>query len=99
MTEPILHGRFVVVRTFSAGVHVGTLIHMEGREVRLADARRVWRWAGANTLSELSQKGAAQEYTRISQPVPEIILTEAIEVILCSDVARENLSLSRWSDD
>lgn len=31
----------VIVRTYSAGVHVGTLHSREGREVVLKDARRI----------------------------------------------------------
>ena len=88
---------FVVVRTYSAGVHVGTLVSRKGREVVLADARRVWRWRGANTLHELSLRGASEEWTRISEPVAEITLTEAIEVIVATPEAARNLSRSRWS--
>lgn len=39
-----LIGKKVVVRTYSAGVHVGTLSEREGKEVMLVDARRIWRW-------------------------------------------------------
>lgn len=93
-----MKGKFVVIRTYSAGVHVGTLESLEGTRAVLVDARRVWRWRGANTLSELSQKGADTDWTRISEPVPSILLSEAIEVIPCSDAARENLSKSRWGE-
>ncbi len=89
-------GEFVLVRTFSAGVHCGTLREIGGTCVLLEDARRVWRWRGANSLNELSQKGAAREFTRISDPVPRILLTQAIEVIPCSEGARADLTQSRW---
>jgi hypothetical protein len=88
---------FVVVRTYSAGVHVGSLVSRKGREVELSDARRVWRWRGANTLHELALHGAAEEWTRISEPVASIVLTEAIEVIVASPEAARNLSRSRWA--
>ena len=88
----------VVVRTFSAGVHVGVLVSRNGRDVELADARRIWRWSGANTLNELSQMGVDETgSTRISEPVPSITLTEAIEVIPCSIIGAANLQRSRWS--
>ena len=90
-------GKFVLVRTYSAGVHCGTLVSADGKTVELKDARRVWRWRGANTLSELSQQGAEHDWTRISEVVPEILLTEAIEVIPCSEVAELNLKVSRWT--
>ena len=90
-------GDYVIVRTYSAGVHVGTLGSHEGREVRLSNASRIWRWRGANTLHELALHGASEEqFTRISEQVPEIVLSEAIEVIPCSDEARQNLSVPRW---
>lgn len=89
-------GKFVIVRCYSAGVHCGVLTAKDGQEVTLKDARRIWRWRGANTLHELSQNGAEKEYTRISEVVPEISLSEVCETLPCSDAARENLSQSRW---
>lgn len=88
--------RFVLVRTYSAGVHCGILESRNGKEVTLKDARRVWRWRGANTLNELSVTGADDAWTRISDPVASILLTECIELIDCTPEARGNLSRSRW---
>ena len=93
---PWTSGQVVMVRTRDAGVHVGTLVSYSGREVRLRNAHRIWRWRGANTLSELSQKGASQEYTRIAEPVPEITLLEGAEIIPCSQIAAINLTTPRW---
>lgn len=88
----------VVVRTYSAGVHVGRVIERRtSKEIKLGGAVRVWRWKGANTLHELALHGASlTEFTRISEAVSEITLTEAIEVILCSAEGAENLLKSRW---
>lgn len=90
-------GKFCVVRTYSAGVHVGTVQDIDGRFVLLVNARRVWRWRGARTLNELANHGASKkEHTRISEPVERIQLTEAIEIILCTTEAQANLEVSRW---
>jgi hypothetical protein len=89
-------GKFVIVRTYSAGVHVGTLQAQTGTQVTLQDARRIWRWRGANTLNELSLRGCDDLFSRISEPVQSIDLTEAIEIIPCTEQARVNLSISRW---
>lgn len=89
-------GNFVIVRTFSAGVHTGFLVSMDGRQVELREARRIWRWSGANTLNEVSLRGCNNSYTRISEAVERIILTEAIEVICCTPEAENNLRGSRW---
>ena len=71
--------KLVCVRTFSAGVHCGTLIKREGMEVTLKDARRIWSWAGALSLHEVSSRGITGG--KVSVAVEEILLTEAIEVI------------------
>lgn len=92
-----LIGKFVVVRAHFAGVHCGTLESMDGKSLVLKDARRIWRWRGANTLNEVATKGVATDYTRISDPVASIALTEACEIISTTDEARENLSQSRWA--
>lgn len=73
---------YVLVRTYSAGVHVGTLVAADGERVVLRDASRVWRWRGANTLHELSLRGPDRtQHTRISERVAKITLIEAIEII------------------
>ena len=35
-------GKYVIIRTYSAGVHVGTLVSQNGKEVMLKDTRRIW---------------------------------------------------------
>jgi len=87
---------FVVVRTYSAGVHVGELVERNGKEVILANARRLWRWRGANTLNEVANKGVAEDYTPLSEPVASVTLTEAVEVLSTTAEARANLEKSRW---
>lgn len=86
-----------IIRTYSAGVHVGVVVETtnNNRCVKLKDASRVWRWRGANTLHELALHGPAKEYTRISERVPEIVLTEAIEIIPIAEDARAAFA-PRW---
>ena len=85
-----MKGKYVVVRTYSAGVHVGTLVAKKGREVTLRNARRIWQWTGAFTLSEISQKGIAAT-SKVSCVVPTIALTEAVEIIPCSAAGKKSL--------
>jgi hypothetical protein len=87
-------GEFVIVRTRSAGVHCGVLKEVNGTAALLHDARRIWRWTEAFTLNEIAVGGCGEQ-SRISRPVPRILLTEAIEVIPCSDEAEKNLRRSR----
>ena len=89
---------YVVVRTFSAGVHVGVLESRSaaGKLVILSDARRIWRWMGANTLHEISLHGVGPG-SRVSEPVASIFLTEAIEIIPCTPEGEKSLREATWS--
>ena len=81
-----------MIRTYSAGVHIGTLESKDGKEVTLTDARRVWYWDGANSLSQLASEGVSKPLQcKISVPVKRITLTEVIEIIECTNEAIENL--------
>jgi len=98
----MFEGKFVIVRTYSAGVHCGVLTAINGTEVVLTNARRIFQWKAdnikprTNTLNEIALRGVSRE-SRVSQPVDEILVTQAIEVIPCTKEARENLENSRWS--
>lgn len=83
-------GKKIIVRTYSAGVHFGTLVSRDGREVVLQAARRIWYWEGAFTLSAVAKTGVG-ENSKLSVTVDEILLTEAIEIIPCTEDAAANL--------
>jgi hypothetical protein len=76
-------GKLVMVRTYSAGVHFGNLKKRSGKELVLTNAHRVHYWTNACSLSQLAIEGSKNKNpeNRISMAVPEILLTEAIEVI------------------
>jgi hypothetical protein len=81
-------GKYVLIRTESAGVHVGTLASRTGNEIVLANASRIWRCRGANTLHELALHGPNREqYTRISERVPKITIIGVIEIIPTTEAA------------
>ena len=83
-------GDYVVVRTYSAGVHAGYLKERNGKEVTLTNTRRLWYWKGASTLSQVAGEGiTSPEECKFPAAIAEITLTEAIEVIPCTTKARE----------
>ena len=86
----------VIVRTYSAGVHFGRLVERNGKEVKLADARRIWSWKGANTLNEIATMGVGKG-SRVSVAVESILLLEAIEIILCTSGAAKVLDAAEWN--
>lgn len=81
--DSILVGKKVLVRTYSVGVHFGTLVEKEGSEILLENSHRLWSWRGAFTLSEVVTKGVS-DGTRVSCAVPMIVI-EANEIIPISD--------------
>ncbi len=85
-----LLNKFVLVRTYSAGVHFGTLVDRDKTEVLLENAKRIWSWEGAFSLSEIAKTGLNLEKSKISVSVEKIILTEATEVIVISDTSNLN---------
>lgn len=89
--------KLVVIRTINAGIHIGELVARKGDEVQLANARRLWRWAGANTLHEIALRGAEMSSTtRLSEPVESITVLQVIEIIPVASDAAKNLTTSRW---
>jgi hypothetical protein len=76
-----MEGKLVLIRTINAGVHFGTLVSRTGQEAHLRNARRLWSWQGALSLSEVCSKGIDLKNSKVSVPVDEIILTQAIEII------------------
>ena len=84
-------GKKVIIRTINAGVHFGTLASLDGQTAILNQARRIWYWKGAFTLSEIAMMGV-KSHSKISTIVPEILLNETIEVIPCTAESAECLS-------
>jgi hypothetical protein len=85
----------VLIRTYSAGVHYGTLVETErgagGTHVVLENSRRIWKWSGANSLSELATIGSSNvAECNFSIPVRKIELL-AIEIIYMTDKAIKDL--------
>lgn len=84
--------RYVIVRTYSAGVFAGTLETREGKEVALTDARRLWYWKGAASLSQLAVEGtSAPKECKFPVAVPRVELTEAIEILDVTPAAKASI--------
>jgi len=90
---------WVLVRTYSAGVHFGRLAERHGKEVRLTKTRRIWYWSGAASLSEMALRGVKHpKICRFSVMISEITLTEAIEIIPCTAESVANIqAVPEWA--
>ena len=85
-------GQKVIIRTYSAGVWYGYLEQKAGNEVILKNARRMWKWWSAKSisLSGVANYGVIPEKSKIAPPVPKVWL-EAIEIIACTNEAKDSI--------
>ena len=82
-----------IVRTYSAGVFFGQIVSREGKEVKMKQARRLWYWSGAATLSQLAMEGTSSpENCKFPISVDSVVITEAIEIIECSPAAVSSIN-------
>ena len=89
---------YVIVRTYSAGVFAGNLKFRDGKEVVLTDARRLWYWAGAASLSQLAVSGTSKpDSCKFPVAVPSVTLTEAIEILDVTPEAETSIkAVKEW---
>ena len=85
-------GKYVIARCYSAGVHAGEVISVDGESVILKDSRRLWSWKAKDgvALSGVAQNGLKSE-GKVDTLNPEIALTGVCELIPCSAKARESI--------
>ena len=84
--HPML-GRRCLIRTYSAGVHIGDVVHIEGTEIHLMNALRLWKWEGGGlSLSAVAKNGI--KGGRLNETC-EVYLTNAIEIIPTTPAAEK----------
>ena len=78
LKHPML-GRRCLVRTYSAGVHIGDVVFANEMECKLENALRLWKWEGGGlSLSAVANNGI--KGGRLNE-TGEVYLTNAIEFI------------------
>jgi hypothetical protein len=84
---------YCIIRTYSAGVFAGFINRkILGKENTVYNARRIWYWAGAASLSQLANEGTKKPSDcKFAQIVSEVDLKEIIEVIPCTEQAKKNI--------
>ena len=83
---------YVIVRTYSAGVFAGLLESRTGQEVTMRQARRLWYWAGAASLSQLATDGTSKPNDcKFPTAVDRVVLLQAIEILDVTAPARASI--------
>ena len=89
--------KYCVVRTYSAGVHIGYVkdfAEKNPQQATLINSRRLHYWDGACSLSQVAMDGV-NDSSRIAIEIPEIILTDIVEIIPCSEKAAEFFKVAK----
>ena len=85
--------KYKIVRTYSAGVFFGEIESRNGDEVVMKNARRLWYWDGAASLSQLCMEGVKKpENCKFPCPVDRVELLNAIEILDCTDKCIESIN-------
>jgi len=96
-TNPML-GRRCLIRTYSAGVHIGDVVWINpenSMECKLENALRLWKWEeGGLSLSAVANNGIVKG--RLNK-TGEVMLTNAIEFIPTTEIAEK--SYVKWIED
>lgn len=91
-------GKKVIIRGNRSGVEFGKLVSQNGSEVTLKNARRIWYWDGAASLSQLAKDGTINPtHCKFTVFVDSITILDAIEIIPCTDKAIKSIEeVSAW---
>ena len=87
-----------IVRANRAGVFFGEITKRDGDTVTMKNARRLWYWDGASSLSELAQYGIAKPSNcKFPCSVDEIEVFNVIEILSVTEEAGKSIDgVKEW---
>lgn len=93
LANPVI-GQFCIARCYSAGVHAGEVVSVDGENVVLKNSRRLWSWKAKDgvALSGVAQVGLSADKSKVDVVNPTIYLTGVCELIPCSEKAKESIN-------
>jgi hypothetical protein len=92
---------YCIIRTYSAGVFAGYIDRkIKGKERTIYNSRRIWKWQGAASLSQLAIEGTSKpENCKFPCVEPEKDLLEVIEIIPITEKAKKSIeSVKIWKE-
>ena len=97
-----LINKIVIVRSFGAGLFFGTLkeveLATETWTVELENCRRLWRWEGACSVTQLAVDGTKKpDSCLFSLPEKSIVISSVIEIHACSEKSIKSINgVKEW---
>jgi hypothetical protein len=88
---------YVLIRSYSAGVHIGFLKEKTTTEVTLVNTQRLYSWAGACSLSQVALDGPdiTNDNTKISVCLDANTISGWIEIIPMTKEAQKKIKAAK----
>lgn len=84
---------YYIVRGDRSGVFFGKISERNGSEVRMQKVRKLWYWDGACAVEQLALDGVKNhDNCMFTVTVEEMTITDAIQIIPCTDAAQKSIS-------
>lgn len=81
-----MDSKYYIIRGINSGVFFGQIASRSGQEVDLRNVRKLWYWDGACAVEQLAVDGVTNSSgCKFTVVVPEMVVTDAIQIIPCSD--------------
>jgi hypothetical protein len=89
---------YKLIRCSSSGVFAGYLKSIVGQTAIILEARRIWYWSGAASLSQLAIDGTSKPNDcKFPEAVSKIQVTDCIEILDVTDKAKKSIdSVKVW---
>lgn len=87
-----MENNYYIVRTNRAGVFFGKIKERNSEEVTMTDVRKLWYWDGACAVEQLALDGTKKpNECKFTVFVPEMIVLDPIQIIPCTEKAKNSL--------
>lgn len=90
--------RKCIIRCDRSGVFFGEIAQREGQDAVLRNVRQLWYWDGAASLMQLADEGVKKpQNCKFTVTVAEIVVTDVIEILPCTDLAINSIqAVQEW---
>ena len=94
--ETNMDNKYYIIRGDRSGVFFGQIAGRNGQEVELRNVRKLWYWDGACAVEQLAVGGVTNPSDcKFTVVVPEMVVTDALQIIPCSDKAAQILARAK----
>ena len=85
--------KYFIVRADRAGVFFGQIKERSHEEVTMTNVRKLFYWDGACAVEELAMNGTKKPCNcKFTIEVPEMVISDPIQVIPCTDKAVDSIN-------